>query len=167
MLFGGQTGLSAATNATSVATAHLTNVWLGHVAVTAAISLVPVTAALTAREVIRDRGVVASVAGPTIHVPRRYIVRAGRHTMTPDHHDRRSGRRTARYLRIRVGPRPSQGDIAADHGVVTGVARELDCCGVDMAISRPCSLLTPMVAIAIDPSCDVCHSHLSTSTSGT
>jgi hypothetical protein len=84
MLFGGQTGLGAAADATSVPTAHLTNVWLGRFAVTAAISMVPVSAALTAREVIRDRAVVASVAGPTMHVPPRDIVRAGRHTISAE-----------------------------------------------------------------------------------
>jgi hypothetical protein len=78
-----RTDLSAATDATSIATAHLTNTWLGHVAVTTAISLVPVTGTLAVRDLIRDHRSTAAVAGPAIHVPDRYIVRTGRRTKTP------------------------------------------------------------------------------------
>lgn len=69
-----------------------------------------------------------------------------------------TSRRTTRYLRIRVGPRPSHGDIAADHGVCHWLGSRVGLLQSRYGDFPTLWPLTPMVAIAIDPPCDARHS---------
>jgi hypothetical protein len=65
-------GMVANLQSVSAPARRLTHAWLGHVTLTAAVSLVPAAALITAREVIRDPA--AAAAGPTLRVPEEDVV---------------------------------------------------------------------------------------------
>jgi HYR domain len=77
-----QSSLSTTNNLASPASAHMAYGWLRHVTLTAAISVAPAAAVLTAHEVTGRNA--ASAAGPTIRVPDGGVVaHAGSHNAIP------------------------------------------------------------------------------------
>jgi hypothetical protein len=70
------TGLSAAASTGTAGTAHITNAWLGHVALTTAIALVPVTGTVAARNAIGHHDASTAALRPTVSVPHSFSVRA-------------------------------------------------------------------------------------------